>query len=71
MTAPTRSDRPAQGWMPIETAPKDGNWLWVAEQADDLWFQSEAQWDGYHWETSYGERIAPSYWMPLPSEPRK
>lgn len=63
-------------WIPIETAPKDGTWILVADDDYDCWMS--AQWgllninpnkyDGSHGWSGYG-CIFPDvkYWMPMPA----
>lgn len=63
------------GWMPIETAPKDGTRVLLAE---DGWV-GEAQYDtrrkgwwqaNTHWTDSYKKQyFAPTAWQPLPAHP--
>lgn len=73
----------AQGWKPIETAPKDGTVILVT---DTFTYRSDPEkkphhvYRAVHWnEGSYGWEIyndgeiidedGPTYWMPLPAEP--
>lgn len=52
------------GWMPIESAPKDGGFL--AANSTEVW----AAWhyDSPNWHARYGSRGA-THWRPLPSAP--
>jgi hypothetical protein len=65
------------GWQPIETAPRDGEWVqlyWTTmpiTMYPAIGFNSG---DEYGWEcvsqTDYGE-VIPTHWMPLPKPPAK
>lgn len=69
-------------WQPIETAPKDGTWVFVGHA---LWqFPIIARWDMNHrvhvecwsdidslpigYSAEYGHE--PTHWMPLPEPPK-
>lgn len=64
-----RSWQDAQGWRPIETAPKDGTVVLVFTEGC-VWL---AAWQSEWWEESTSERsgmsIRPLVWMPLPAPP--
>ena len=69
------------GWQPIETAPKDGGWIWVTEPTGTwmglaTWRKSTRKgiggvwldWDFKRWEA--GAKLKqPTHWMPLPDPP--
>ena len=52
------------GWLPIETAPREGGFL--AANSSEVW----AAWhyDSENWHAKYGSRGA-SHWRPLPPPP--
>lgn len=65
-------------WQPIETAPKDGRWMFVAwhNRDDDCGYcASVARYAGQgDWREKIGmgadERVGlPTHWMPLPEPP--
>lgn len=64
---------PENGWMPIETAPKDGT-PFLAYQRNggpDLypcWFVND-QYEGAFWQNDYDNEPSPSHWRPLPAPP--
>lgn len=61
---------PADGWLPIETAPKDGSeilgfglqWGWSPVRFVCVW-------NGATWYAGWGDSIQPTHWMPLPAAP--
>lgn len=63
-------------WQPIETAPKDGTWIWAYwpeaifedRQCPAVW---EYHVDGYRWTdpADSKEFVQPTHWMPLPAPP--
>jgi hypothetical protein len=67
-------------WQPIETAPKDGEWLFLAGKSGYVHrpgFMLAGRWNIYrgYWEGTednalddYG--IMPTHWMPLPEPPK-
>lgn len=73
----------AEGWRPIETAPKDGTWV-QGLYPDDPWAPvwtvrcQEWRYDGDSGENWYGDhhssdtatdRDRPTAWLPLPTPP--
>jgi len=69
------------GWQPIETAPKDGSTVLLAERTwgGDLVVTPGSYHEDYHgwWEhgshpTDYADQPIdnPTHWMPLPMPPR-
>lgn len=66
----------AQGWNPIETAPKDGSNIlatWIDTWADAPHIES-VTWSGDHWFYTYDgdspqKGNEPTHWMPLPIPP--
>lgn len=68
------------GWIPIDTAPKDGTAIiYLAPEPKcprDPWFVGEAIWrdsdeghDEGWWDESLNMDVAPTYWMPSPPRP--
>ena len=63
-------------WSPIETAPRDGTWVWAywpngvveGRQSPAAW---EEHSDGFRWTDPFDSRghDQPSHWMPLPAPP--
>jgi hypothetical protein len=64
----TPMDRPDRaGWLPIETAPKDGTHIIIAEESNKgFWFQEDWWIDD---ETEWQYATDPIGWMPLPATP--
>lgn len=63
--------KPKSPWQPIETAPKDGEYVPVAWRHDDrVVIDAGSPRDGA-WFDTYGNRftVAPKYWMPIPPLP--
>ncbi len=70
-------------WQPIDTAPKDGTWIWGVEPGEPLgwdvprqcamfWQQHSAMKKGGYWrkvEQDIGPVTFPTHWMPLPAPP--
>jgi hypothetical protein len=61
-------------WQPIETAPKDGAWVFIYWPSMSITlFPLVVFWDGEDWNTvaSIGHVGAetPTHWMPLPEAP--
>lgn len=66
--------RRAPGWMPIETAPKDGSWI-VAFRPGVQYFN---QYMFVHWNKAFEEWSIPgsgvaglTHWQPLPAAPEE
>ena len=67
------------GWLPIESAPKDGTevWTWNGEQGRMMWIDSTCDDEAYSlwvWSEELLSDIdpepeQPTHWMPLPAEP--
>lgn len=62
----------AQGWRPIETAPKDWTHVLVVDDGT----VGEARWtdDGWYWGSDHSSNpwsclLNPTHWMPLPAAP--
>ena len=59
-------------WQPIETAPKDGACILVAEYGDVKvaeWFRTLSCWLGPYDGNGDPEVMYPTHWMPLPEPP--
>jgi hypothetical protein len=57
---------PADGWQPIDTAPKDGDVLIYVTETDE---QFVAYWDDC-WRFAPNAKLkTPTHWMPLPAAP--
>lgn len=52
-------------WLPIESAPKDGQWLLLTD-GDEC---EICRWDSPYWELRGGGLFDATYWMPLPPAP--
>lgn len=64
------------GWQTIDTAPRDGSWILIYEQFDDVtvgwWSPYSKKWmalRGAHYDDGVEEGSNPSHWMPLPEPP--
>ena len=63
----------SNGWLPIETAPKDGSRFWAYENRTDYkhyecWWQYDfAEWEG--WQDDWDSEPEPTHWMPFPEPP--
>lgn len=71
-----------KGWMPIETAPKDGRHIWCFASGRsydcDMWWQGMTNWctvlllkDQDPYWSGIPKDVSPTHWMPLPDPPRK
>lgn len=63
-------------WQPIETAPKDGTIILVADKG--VYVARIAQWDkgmlrsGGGWLDAWNsDNVEPTHWMPLPDVPKR
>lgn len=64
--------QPGAGWLPIESAPRDGTKLCLAELTEDgKWIFWQDYWRQYHppFGAGFGEPRNPSLWQPLPAPP--
>lgn len=61
------------GWMPIESAPKDGTRILGVINGITSKFTVEMEWNLYrgewHRPMGTGVVIEPTHWMPLPAPP--
>jgi hypothetical protein len=62
-------------WQPIDTAPKDGTWIWCVE-ADIACKTNPTQYAmrwcdqrNAGWYDDYNGQCDPTHWMPLPEPP--
>lgn len=65
---------PDDGWMPIETVPKDGRDVLIgAWYNNGVWSAELAQWrhyaNGWRWSYPVGQSGQPTHWQPLPNPP--
>lgn len=72
----------ANDWQPIETAPKDGEWV-LLFSPDSIepqsfvgqWRDDDNPWGGSWWsdypDAAYPIDSDPSHWMPLPPSPNQ
>lgn len=59
-------------WQSIETAPRDGTWVFVYWPSMSITlYPLVAFWDGEGWDTpaGIGNVREPTHWMPLPEAP--
>lgn len=63
--------KPASPWQPIETAPKDSEYVPVAWRQDGHVVIDTGSPSNGFWLDTYGNRftVAPNYWMPIPPLP--
>lgn len=62
----------AQGWQPIETAPKDGTWILAVRSEGRPSHQTIVRWDHVDWPDNWSDgeyTFCPTHWMPLPAPP--
>ena len=61
------------GWMPIETAPKDGAEILVYRPRQPNWQQEifMVSWSDGDWCDIAGILLGPTHWMPLPQPPKE
>lgn len=69
-----------EDWLPIETAPKDGTWVWSFwpvttledQQTPARWVESSLK-DGPYWQDSadHIDWCQPTHWRPLPAPPAR
>lgn len=69
----------ANGWMPIETAPKDGApidvWTFHGERFTDVWWEAEVAGWLHYWADDYGGigrsrfKEPVTHWRPSPKPP--
>jgi hypothetical protein len=60
--------RARQEWQPIETAPKDGTWVFLFVPGHG---PARARWNGQSWmaHTNARQITRGTHWMPLPAPP--
>ena len=57
-------------WQPIDTAPKDGTVIMVAEETEPGFWEYEQSFYSHTWEFGGGSCTNnPTHWMPLPKAP--
>jgi hypothetical protein len=64
------------GWLPIESAPRDGTRILAYEDGNHYaleWCQEFPEPDGGYWKCFCGQYVTitpePTHWMPLPAPP--
>lgn len=61
-------------WQPISTAPTDGTNCLVYDGEVKIAYKSDSEWKAEDWNGDCcgceREVISPSYWMPLPEQPK-
>lgn len=66
--------RSASGWLPIESAPKDGTyvmlwWPYWSDHAMDGCWDDRGYWIGCRSLAERADGPQPTHWMPLPAAP--
>ncbi|SPL64446.1 DUF551 domain-containing protein [Ochrobactrum soli] len=68
---PSDDGAQGEGWLPIESAPKDGTAV-LAYQAGryfKCWLECDQYEGGYFWQDEEDSEPSPTHWRPLPSAP--
>lgn len=68
--------REAQGWRPIETAPRDGTRIMAYEPSADsknheIWWEDDCGGPFQGWTDDWDTEPEPTHWMPLPEPPQE
>lgn len=65
--APQQGDIPAASWRTMDTAPKDGTWIWLYVPGHG---EVRARWGGACWSSIGGKMvIKATHWMPRSASP--
>lgn len=61
----------ADGWQPIETAPKDGTHIWLGDSGGVVTGYWSPVYGGWRcdWDMGRGDGKKPTHWRPLPAPP--